>query len=81
MINLLVSQSKWEDAKWLFKSSLMCSMKILGQNHVQTAQVYMDRGHFYLKWNKRNDALSQFENAYQLYEQYLSQRGMQQTSI
>jgi len=64
MINLLVSQGKMEDAKWLYKSSIMCSMKILGQNHVQTAHVYMDTGQFYLKWHKRNEALSQFENAY-----------------
>ena len=44
MVQLLVPKGKMEQAMYLYKSSIMCSMKTLGHNHVQTAHVHMDMG-------------------------------------
>ena len=43
-------------------------MKTLGENHAQTAHIHMDMGNFFLKWNKRDEALSHFEQAYLIFE-------------
>ena len=37
MAHLLIPKSKWEEAMYLYKSSMTCCMMSLGPNHVQTA--------------------------------------------
>lgn len=48
MAYLLIQKGKTEECMYLYKSSMMCCMKALGPNHVQTAQLHMDFGQFYL---------------------------------
>ena len=49
-------------------------MKVLGPNHIQTAEIHMDFGQFYLKWDKRDQALQHFEQAYMVYDNYFTNK-------
>lgn len=44
MVFLMVPKGQMEEAMYLYKSSLVCSMKALGLHHIQTAHVHMDMG-------------------------------------
>jgi tetratricopeptide (TPR) repeat protein len=46
----------------------MCCIRVLGPNHLHTAQVYMDFGRLQNKLNNKEEALSCFEKAYLIYE-------------
>lgn len=74
MAYLLVPKGKMDEAMYLYKSSLFCCMKVLGPNHIQTAESHMEFGQFYLKWDKRDQALQHFEQAYMVYDNYFSKQ-------
>ena len=48
MAQLLINNKKYEYAGFLYKASLLCCMRILGPNHIQTGEVHMDFGKLYL---------------------------------
>ena len=52
-----------EDALYLYKSSLACCLRLLGQSHVQTAEVYIDLGTILSKMGQKQEALQHFEKA------------------
>jgi len=81
MAYLLVPKGKMEEAMYLYKSSLFCCMKVLGPNHIQTADCHMDFGQFYLKWDKRDQALQHFEQAYTVYENFFVKKRQQKNSV
>ena len=65
---LMTENGHLEEAELLHKSSLICCLQILGKNHIQTADVYMDFGRLYLKMNNKEEALINFESAYFIYQ-------------
>ena len=84
MASLLIPLNKWKEAMFLYKSSMMCSLNCLGPNHIETAQLHLNLGHFYLKWlNKTKsdqkdevmqiEALSNFEQAYMIFDKNFDQ--------
>ena len=75
MAFLLIPKGKMTEAMYLYKSSLFCCMKVLGPNHINTANCHMDFGQFYLKWDKRDQALQHFESAYMVYDNYFKKKG------
>jgi tetratricopeptide (TPR) repeat protein len=70
MAQLLIYKNKYEDAGYLYKASLLCCMRILGPNHIQTGEVHMDYGKLYLLRKKKMDSLQHFMEAYLIYEAY-----------
>lgn len=52
MSSFLVQKKKWDDALYLYKSSLMICIKTLGESHVKTADLFIELGQFYLKQAK-----------------------------
>ena len=74
MAQILISKPKFEDAMFLYKSSLLCCNKVLGHSHIQTANTHMDFGVLYLIWDKRDLALQEFETAYYEYEHYFNNK-------
>ena len=81
MAYMLIPKGKMEEAMYLYKSSILVCMKTLGPNHVQTAHVHMDFAQFYLKWDKKDQALSHFEQAYIIYDTYFHQKLQQKNSV
>ena len=61
-------KKRYDDAVLLYKSSLVCCLRILGANHVQTGEVYLDLANLYLKMNQREDALGLYEKAFSIFE-------------
>jgi len=57
MAQLLITKGKFDDAKYLYQASLLCCMRILGPNHIQTGEVHMDFGKLYLKKNEKSTSL------------------------
>ena len=57
-----------EQAKALYKASLISCNRVLGPNHMHTAEVYMDFGRLYLKMGSKDQALNSFEKAFTIYE-------------
>lgn len=45
----LIPKYDWKAAQKNYQTALNCSIKCLGPNHVQTAQLHMDYGLFYLR--------------------------------
>ena len=80
MVHLLVSQSqppKLEEAKYLYQSSLICSLRVLGPNHIRTAEVHTDYGRLHLRMrHNRDEALQHFEEAFLIYESYYGERAL-----
>lgn len=68
MAFLLLEKKNLEEAKHLYKSALVCCLRVLGPNHVQTAEVYMDYGRLYLRMDNKEEALIHFEKAYLIYD-------------
>ena len=60
MAYLLISKNRLEEAGLLYHSSLICCMRVLGPNHIQTAEVRMDYGRLYLKMKNKDQALEHF---------------------
>lgn len=78
---LLISKQKHEEALYLLKSCLLCSIKVLGPYHIKTAEVERNFGQFYLKWDKRDNALKHIEKAFYIYENYFAQKHNLTTSV
>ena len=57
----------FEDSLTLYKTSLVCLLRVLGNNHKLTAEVYMDLGNLYLKMRDSEQSTSHFEKAYEIY--------------
>ena len=80
MAHLLISQSqppKLEEAKYLYQSSLICSLRVLGPNHIRTAEVHTDYGRLHLRMrHNRDEALQHFEEAFLIYESYYGERAL-----
>ena len=70
-------KKRYDDAVLLYKSSLVCCLRILGSNHVQTGEVYLDLANLYLKMNQKEDALSLYEKAFAIFEIHKNSLGSQ----
>lgn len=70
MAFLMIECGKFKEAEYLYKASLSCCSKVLGPNHIQTAEVYMDFGRLYLRMNHKNESLINFQAAYYIYLSY-----------
>lgn len=46
-----------DEAKFLYESSLICSLRVLGPNHIQTAEIHTDFGRLYLKMKNKDESL------------------------
>lgn len=56
---------------------MVCCLRILGSNHVQTGEVYLDLANLYLKMNQKEDALSLYEKAFAIFEIHKKDLGAQ----
>ncbi len=65
---MITHKEKLELAQQLYQASLICCARVLGPNHVRTAEIYMDIGRLYLRMNNKEQALSNIEKAYLIYE-------------
>lgn len=65
---LIKHKDNLKQAKDLYNASLICCTRVLGPNHLHTAEVHMDFGRLYLKMNSKEEALSSIEKAYLIYE-------------
>lgn len=81
MSQILIPKNKMEESMYLLKSSLFCCMKVLGPNHIVSANCHMDFGQLYLKWDKRDQALQHFEQAYMVYDVYFRKKVNQKNSV
>jgi tetratricopeptide (TPR) repeat protein len=70
MAHLLIQKNKLDEAKYLYESSLICSLRVLGPNHIQTAEIHIDFGRLFLKMKNKDESLQHFEEAYLIYESY-----------
>mmetsp|Transcript_39107 Transcript_39107/g.37437 ORF Transcript_39107/g.37437 Transcript_39107/m.37437 type:complete len:168 (-) Transcript_39107:694-1197(-) len=70
MAYLLISRNKLEEAQYLYQSSLICCLRVLGPNHIQTAEIHMDFGRLYLKMKNKDESLQHFEQAFLIYDSY-----------
>eukprot|EP01022_Parablepharisma_sp_SALTPOND_P010992 TRINITY_DN1454_c0_g2_i1.p1 TRINITY_DN1454_c0_g2~~TRINITY_DN1454_c0_g2_i1.p1 ORF type:complete len:1135 (-),score=143.33 TRINITY_DN1454_c0_g2_i1:10055-13459(-) len=66
----LITQYKesYEDVHNLYKACLVSCTRVLGPNHLHTADVYMDIGRLWLKMGNKGQALDNIEKAYLIYE-------------
>lgn len=58
----------FQDALFLYKSSLVCCVRILGPNHAHTGEVYTDLANLMLRMGQKDEALNNFEKAYLVFE-------------
>lgn len=65
---LIKYKENLEKAQSLYKASLISCTRVLGPNHIRTAEVYMDFGRLYLKMNNKEQALANIEKAYSIYD-------------
>lgn len=65
---LIKHKDNLKQAKDLYNASLICCTRVLGPNHLHTAEVHMDFGRLYLKMNNKEEALASIEKAYLIYE-------------
>jgi len=77
MANLLISASRFNDARYLFQSSLECCFQVLGSNHKTTADVHADFGRLRVRMGDQSDALHHFKQSYVIYESYLGQNSLE----
>jgi len=76
MAHLLIQQGKMEEAKYLYQSSLICSLRVLGPNHIRTAEIHSDFGRLYLRMKNKEESLQHFEEAYLIYESFFGQTAL-----
>ncbi len=57
-----------EQAQGLYKACLISCTRVLGPNHLHTAEVYMNFGRLYLRMNDKEQALENIEKAYLIYD-------------
>lgn len=65
---LIKYKENLEQAQALYKASLISCTRVLGPNHLRTADVYMDFGRLYLRMNNKEQALASIEKAYLIYD-------------
>ena len=70
-------KKKYDDAARLYKSSLVCCLRILGLNHLQTGEVHLDLANLYLKMNQKEEALKLYEKAFATLEIHKEDLGLQ----
>jgi tetratricopeptide (TPR) repeat protein len=76
MALMYLKKQNFDEALVLYKSSLMCCLKVLGPNHSLTAEVYMELGHYYSTVGLPADALSLVEKAFAVYESNEGRKSM-----
>ena len=69
------------DAIALFKSSLVCSLRVIGNNHIYTADIYNDLANIYMKFNMVDDALNNFLSSLSIYSALEKDRTTTSASI
>lgn len=65
-----------EEAKYLYQSSLICSLRVLGPNHIRTAEIHTDFGRLYLRMKNKDESLQHFEEAYLIYKSYFGETAL-----
>jgi len=65
---LIKYKENLKQAQSLYKASLISCIRVLGPNHLRTAEVYMDFGKLYLRMGNKEQALINMEKAYFIYE-------------
>ena len=61
----------------MYQSSLICSLRVLGPNHIRTAEVHTDYGRLHLRMrHNRDEALQHFEEAFLIYDSYYGERAL-----
>ena len=73
---LMIENGSLKEAEYCYKSSLSCCSKVLGPNHIQTAEVYMDFGRLYLKMHSKSEALINFHAAFYIYQSYFGRNSL-----
>jgi tetratricopeptide (TPR) repeat protein len=63
-----VSVVQYTQAEYLYLSSEKCCKRVLGANHIRTAEVYLDLGKLYWKMGKKDEAHKNIEKSYQIFE-------------
>lgn len=62
VVAFLIIQNKddqaFEKARILYQTALNCCTRVLGANHIQTAEIYMDFGSLYMLNGKSSEALT-----------------------
>jgi hypothetical protein len=76
MAFLMIENGSLLEAEYLYKSSLSWCSKVLGPNHIQTAEVYMDIGRLYLKMHSKHEALVNFQAAFYIYQSYFGKQSI-----
>lgn len=76
MAFLMIENSNLLEAETLYKCSLSCCSKVLGPNHIQTAEVYMDFGRLYLKMHSKYESLVNFQAAFYIYQSYFGKQSI-----
>mmetsp|Transcript_9258 Transcript_9258/g.6607 ORF Transcript_9258/g.6607 Transcript_9258/m.6607 type:complete len:120 (-) Transcript_9258:899-1258(-) len=77
MAMLLINKgNKYEEAKYLYQASLLCCMRILGPNHIQTGDVHMDFGKLYLKKKEKTNSMEHFLEAYLIYKSFFGENSL-----
>ena len=73
MAGLYMQRKDWDDALALYKSALVCCLKVLGAGHIHTAEVYSDLATLYSHMTIWPEALVACEKAYRVYEACLGE--------
>ncbi|CAI2362249.1 unnamed protein product [Moneuplotes crassus] len=76
MAFLMIDEGSLKEAEYCYMSSLSCCSKVLGTNHIQTAEVYMDFGRLYLKMHRKSEALVNFQAAFNIYQSYFEKQSL-----
>ena len=76
MAFLMIDSGSLKEAEYCYKSSLSCCSKVLGPNHIQTAEVYMDFGRLYLRMHRKSEALVNFQAAFNIYQSYFEKQSL-----
>jgi hypothetical protein len=72
MAQMLVKSGKLDEAKSLYQASIICCSRILGPNHLQTADIQMNYGKLQILRRNKVDAIAHFTEAYLIYARNLT---------
>jgi tetratricopeptide (TPR) repeat protein len=70
---LYVQRKDWDNALALYKSALMCCLKVLGPSHMQTAEIYSELSSLYTHMSVWSEALVTCEKSFRIYEALLGE--------
>jgi len=76
-----VEKGQYDDALVLYRSSLVCLKKILGDQHPQTGEVYSELANLSLKMDKSQEALDYYQKALDVYPQKKDQESLGAANI